>query len=281
MAATLRNQPVASTNLDLQGEQISEEDLTQIFESMPLERPLYENHDVSRAPVGRVYNNRLERLGDGSLAIVCDIDVYDESQLEKWRGFSISFNRGTRTPELGDDCQFGVSFNPGQIPRDELEPALSDFGRDRVALLERGDKSLFAAGIAIYIMCKGFFDEAGADVYRLWKAMLLTALRRDPDARVAVHSAKSDRWPEMLLIPAATLEPDDLVPIDYAGIVEQARELAPGNEIVKVVLKVSDGGFAYLDHAVDRHGVAVLPPAEALRLDGEPSLELEAPEDHE
>ncbi len=99
--------------------------------------------------------------------------------------------------------------------------------------------------------------------------MLTTALRRDSAARVAIHAERSERWPEMVLIPDAELQPDQLVPIDYAGIIEQAQELGPSNEIAKVVIKVSSGGFAYLDHAVDSGGAALVPPSEVPRLDGE------------
>jgi len=42
--------------------------------------------------------------------------------------------------------------------------------------------------------------------------------------------------------------------IDFHGIVEQARELAPGNEIVKVLARTGENRFAYLDHALDAAG---------------------------
>ena len=256
----LRDQPIASSSVDRHGECIPEDELRQLFATMPDERPLYDNHDYTKAPVGRVSNCRLERLDGGALAIVCDIEIFDESRAQEWKGLSIGFHRrGSET--AAPATEFAISFNPRSIPRADMEAVRQEFGADRVSLTERGEKSLIEIGIVLYVISQGFFEKAGADVYELWKATLRKALKRDSSATVAIESPRTERAPEMLLIPAPNLDPSDLVLIDFEGIIEHAHELAPGNEIVKVVVAVSEGGFAYLDHAVDARGVTIRPPS--------------------
>jgi hypothetical protein len=143
-----------------------------------------------------------------------------------------------------------------------MEEVRTEFGADRVELRERGEKSFVETAILIYILvAHGFVDEAGADLFRLWKATLLSALRRDDTARVAIHAPRTERSPEVLLVPPSSPELPEFVPIDFEGLIEQARELAPGNEIAKVVVAVTDHGVAYLDHAVDARGVTLTPAA--------------------
>ena len=227
---------------------------------MPAERPLYDNHDYMKPPVGRVSNCRLKRMDDDVLAIVCDVEIFDEELAEQWRGLSIGFHRAEVEAEAAP-TEFAISFNPRSTARADMEAVQAEFGADRVGLVERREKSLeLGVAAAIYIVSHGFVDEAGADLYRLWKATLLKALKRDEPPVVAIRAPSTERAPEFLLIPSPEAKPDDLILIDCNGMVEQARELAPGNDIVKVVARVSDGGFAYLDHAVDAQGATIRPP---------------------
>ena len=259
MSVLLRDQPVASTRVDRHGEEITEDALRQAFESMPAQRPIYENHDATRPPVGRAFNSRLQPLSDGALAIVCDIELYDERRAQDWKGMSIAFHKqapGSAEPR----DEFAISFNSRYFSRTDMEAVRSEFGHERVELWERGEKSLVEVGLIIYIVCSGFFQEAGADAYRLWKATLLQALRHNESAKVAIQSPRVERSPEVLLVPSSNLEPTDLVPIDFNGLIDQARELAPGNEVVKVVIAATHRGIAYLDYAVDARGVTLTPP---------------------
>jgi hypothetical protein len=260
MTILLKDQPVASTALDRHGESFTEEALREGFARLPAERPLYDNHDITSPPVGRVFNCRLDRVSNGALAIVCDVEIFDDERANEWKGLSVGFHQ-MPVAHSTSRAEFGISFNPRYIDRADIEDVRQEFGATRVELLERGEKSLLATGLAIYIVCQGFFNEAGADAYRLWKATLAKALTRSDSAKVAIQSPRDDRWPEVLLIPAPELDPAQLVPIDVHGLMDEARQLAPGNDIAKVVIAVTDKGIAYLDHAVDVRGVAIRPPS--------------------
>jgi hypothetical protein len=79
----ITGQIIASTHLDSTGERLTREELQQLFSQIPQEWVGAVVHDLSRPPITRSFNKRLEELPDGELAITLDIEVLDE---EAFRG---------------------------------------------------------------------------------------------------------------------------------------------------------------------------------------------------
>jgi hypothetical protein len=95
MGRVITGQIIASTHLDLIGERLTREELQQLFSQIPQEWVSAVGHDLSRPPIIRGFNKRLEELPDGELAITLDIEVLDEEAFREMGGFSIAFTRET------------------------------------------------------------------------------------------------------------------------------------------------------------------------------------------
>ena len=109
----------ASTNRDSAKPIVSEEDLLQLFNTMPDPHILNRDHDESLPPAGKAYNKRIERQKNGDLAILVDVDLYDENLLLPTCGLSVSTTHITYTDGSGrspaatvyyDDKVFGNEF---------------------------------------------------------------------------------------------------------------------------------------------------------------------------
>lgn len=256
MGRVIEGQAVASTALDRQGERLTEAELRHLFAQMPPERFLNLNHDLTAPPVARAYNTRLEQRGD-VLAIASDIEILDEDALQAAgvRGFSISYHRAYPSVEPGTEAVV-VSFNPHSLDREAIEAAVdaADLPPGWVAITERADKALFETLAMIYIITHGFFEEAGADLYRLWKSLVKEALQLDRSARVVLRAPPSGDTPEILLQPDPDTDVDALTKIDIAGLVEQARQLCEDDGLIKVVIETDSKGLARIEVAIDGRG---------------------------
>ena len=114
MARTIRGQSIASTHADALGDRITPEILRELFSQLPDESVQTTNHDLSKPPICRGYNKRLERLPDGELALKLDIEVFDEKAFESMGGFSIAFTHLTVRRGEGEPA-IRVLLNPTQF----------------------------------------------------------------------------------------------------------------------------------------------------------------------
>jgi hypothetical protein len=257
MGRVIKDQAIASTALDRHGEQLSEAELRFLFSQMPDERFLNLNHDLRQPPIARAFNTRLEPRGD-VLAIVSDIEILDEAAIESARvtGFSISYHRDHPVTEP-DRGNVVVSFNPLSVERGVIEDAVSsaDLPPGWVAISERADKGLFETVALIYlIVANGFFDEAGADLYRLWKALAERAAGLDKPANVVLRSPPTDDLPEVIVQPDPRLDPEALMGLELNALIQQARDITPDQGLIRVVVEVDASGKARLDVVIDASG---------------------------
>jgi len=117
---TIRSQTIASTGLDSHGESIPREELERLFEQMPDPWLLFDNHDPSKCPIARAYNKNLVQLGNGNWGICADVDIFDESKLSEYGGFSISFSSRAFSVKPDRSPEIVVGFNPLLIDENEI-----------------------------------------------------------------------------------------------------------------------------------------------------------------
>jgi hypothetical protein len=262
MGRIIEGQIIASTNVDKRGDRITPNELRGLLMQMPDERFLSLDHDPRVPPVARAFNTRVEQLENGEFAIKSDIEVFDEDVYATLRGFSISFTQ--RDPDVQGDHDLDtaiINFNPGQLSRASLEEIVrTDPLAGRVALSERSDRSLVAAVVLIWaVVSHGFWDEAGKDLYRLCRRLVAGATSKQGPTEAGVMITRTDQRPEIVIaLPLEDNGPDPVFSCD--DLVERAKRLAPGSEIVKIVASVDDSGEGKIDFVVDRHGVSTPGP---------------------
>lgn len=255
MARIIKGQIVASTALDAHGERLTVAELARFASEMPSSRLLNVNHELTRPPVARAFNNRLDELPDGTAVIRCDVEVLDEAQVADLTGMSISFHRQPDTPS----AEVMVSFNPKFVERARLERLVADDDlAERVTLAERSERALIPTLLVIYvIVAKGFWNEAGADLYRLCKRLAQNAFA-DRGGELVLWIKAEEGCPEILVRLPTDLV-DSVVPIDVQVLAGEAQALAPGNSIIKIVAAMTPGGTARIEFAVDDRGTTFAP----------------------
>jgi hypothetical protein len=255
---TLERQVVASTHEDRHGERLQRAELEELLAGMPGQRLINLDHDPRRPPVARAYNNRLEHLDDGDWAITSDIEVLDEDAFQHVRGVSIAFTRRLVSRTATEPALL-ISYNPRYVERERLSKALGAFERleGEAALVERSEKSLTGLVLIWLIVSHGFWEEAGADLYRFAKSLLTAALSPEKETEVAIEIKTDVGDPELLLL--VKKEGSSDAHVDPAALIAEAAELAPGNEIVKVVAELDGAGKATIGYAVDAAGTTLRP----------------------
>jgi hypothetical protein len=263
MARVIEGQVVASTALDAHGEQLTREELRELYSQMPDQRSLNLNHDPRKPPIARTLNTYLDEIPEGILAIKSDIEVLDEAQFASLRGMSIAYHR---TSERGETPvhrpSIVISFNPREIDRERLAAVLSSSGLPSgyVELSERSEKSLVVTIALIFaIVSRGFWNEAGADAWRLFKRLVQEGVTEGGQAEFAAISEADSTHPQLIICPLIDFDPNIMAVIDEEDILSQAQALAPSNKLVKVVAQVDQAGLATINFAVDREGNTIYP----------------------
>jgi hypothetical protein len=105
-------QPLISTALDAHGERLSREELRCLFDSLPDEFVINDQHDLTLESVAVARNLQFVQLDSGEWAIVADVEVKDADTLAKRGGFSMAWKAATYTtsPDRAPDIE--VLFNP-------------------------------------------------------------------------------------------------------------------------------------------------------------------------
>jgi hypothetical protein len=230
---------------------------------MPSERPVHVDHDAGSTPVARAFHPRLERLDSGALALVSDIEVFDEERYRQFRGFSIAFHRTRQTK--GAPPTVELSFNPRQIPPQEIEKVLAAVPGPRgeeVASIERVEKSAVEIAVLVFVfVSRGFWDEAGADLYRWTKAFVqrLRTEERAPQVGLVIRAVAGK--PEIRVRFIDGIEGTPLGPISAAEITRLAREVLDGEEPSGIVAQVDAGGTIQLASVTSTTGRTIRPAA--------------------
>ncbi|MDG6999112.1 MAG: hypothetical protein JRN15_08370 [Nitrososphaerota archaeon] len=175
---TVHGQVIASTSLDLHGEQLTETQLKLLFENMHPESILNQDHDMSKPVVGRMYNKRLSRLESGTLAILVDIDVLDEEAYAAKGGISLSYKRNHYSINPNREAEIEVLYNPRVFSYEEIESLMklsnSELQIDAVEMVQKAFDAIVLMVLAFAGMsiANGFLKKAGSDIYDTLKSRL-------------------------------------------------------------------------------------------------------------
>lgn len=179
----ITGQTIASTELDLHGEEISREALTSLFNQIPPLQLVNQDHDLSKPPIARMYNKQLVELEGGILAIKVDVDILDEKEFAKRGAFSISFAQTHYTINREREADIRLLFNSRIVDLADVAPLLSLSKSLHIDAVDLQQKGLENAAIIIIAfvsgaVAAGFFGQPGADAYNLLKAKLKELAQR-------------------------------------------------------------------------------------------------------
>lgn len=167
----LFRQPVASTALDAHGERLSLEELRSLFNALPAELVINDEHDLTLPSVATAKNFQFIQLESSEWAIVADIDVHDEALFAKRGGFSIAWLAATYTTNPDREPDIEILFNP-RLFREDLAIALAGLSDDDVNIVGRELKQRGLDPTAILIVkfvatsaLSGFIGKVGSDLY--------------------------------------------------------------------------------------------------------------------
>lgn len=170
---------MASTGPTTTGISIPVDALRELFEQTKAESYIYQHHDASLPPLGRLYNKRLETRPDGTLAILADVEFEEGEDLSIFKGFSISFlgNVGYRSnkPQAATIC-----LDTRYFSEEDIREVAGDISDE----LGVGSRQLFrfSAGATVVIVvvsfaglafANGFFSQAGRNLFNFLQGKLV------------------------------------------------------------------------------------------------------------
>jgi len=266
MAKIIEGQTIASTHTDSHGERLSRDELFGLFNGRPPSRSMGDNHDLSKLPICRAFNDRLEELPDGELSWKVDIEVFDEEAFSRFGGFSIGFTR--RHVRLGrGDVEAKLTVNTRQFDFETVVQEVSRAVRPRhvVEVVERVEKAdvIVAAvvGISAFVatgIAAGFFSSIGESLFEAAKKLR----RKDaPSAPTNIHfhlHLHPERKLPMVLL---AIHPD-CTATDVRNVSERMIHTAierhlPLNQLERAVLKLLPGGALELEFVTNERGEVV------------------------
>lgn len=267
----IKNQILASTNLDSHGEKLTREQLYSLYESQPDELVINHEHDFGRLPVAIARNLSFQELSSGEFAITADIEVHDEEVFRACGGFSMSWlaDEYTLYPEASPDIE--IYFNPRAILRDYAFELMGTSTPDTVFnVRELKQKGLVAATILIvkFITVSalaGFFGKAGSDAYDKLKEKLLGQARKmeERNAALTLHlmvppELNPLKAEVILEVSAVYSEYVRLGSLSFASAVAIAQKLPYAEGVQKVVIKAAGNPPQWiLSHYVKSNGMPV------------------------
>ena len=228
--------------------------------------PAGSNHDLSKRPSCRVFNQRLEALPDEIFALTVDVEVLDETAFSKFGGFSIAFTR--QRVRLGEGpAAAEVIVNPRQLDLDEVVSAVASIRATTgtIDIVERIEKAdvLTTAIITITMFVglqtfSGFFNAAGAALFE----MLRQQKRKDALAGPVVfhfhlHLDPNRRTPVVVLAIDPACTQHDIRSVDSQALLAGITSRVGQSRIQKVTAHLLPGGVIEIDHVTDEDGYVV------------------------
>lgn len=178
----IRGQIIATTSTDLHGDNLSKDELQQLFEQMTDPMIMNQEHDFTKPPICKSYNKQLYQLESGEWAIKCDVDIFDEEAFDRYGGFSISFTTCRYTIDPNNEPSIEIRFNPRIFNRDEILKIMDFSGIPiQIDILELKQKGLEIPAIiflsfATGAIASGFFNKLGGDIYDVLKRQIIKVL---------------------------------------------------------------------------------------------------------
>lgn len=279
----IKDQPIASTHEDLHGERRTCDELRSLYDSMPQESVMYNQHSPASEPVARCFNRRFVSLDDGEYAILVDLEVYNTDLFRQMGGFSISYT--TTHYSVSPDCEpnLDVLYNPLEFPTNVFSQlACKTTDGFQIDVVKWHQKAVTGAAIVVLkfigtASAAWFIKKLLDGALNLFKERLasLTQVRLETSG----HST-SFQLMIPVIIDGQTVEvlaEISMADFDRLGIQEltlpdaQAlvTERIRGRNVQKAVLKVAaDGPRWVLTHAITRdHKTLLFKDSPILRVD--------------
>ncbi|WP_164103219.1 hypothetical protein [Candidatus Laterigemmans baculatus] len=264
---TLRSQIVATTELDRHGDTIPRYVLEHMYSQIPDPWLMMDNHDPSLPAIARGYNKQFVQLDNGHWAIRADVEVFDESKLAKYGGFSMTFSGKRYSLNLSRVADVTLEFNPRVFEaRKILEICSASNGGLQVDALEIHQKGMgeyVALGLSFgsAAILSGFLQEAGKDSYTALKKKILELAKAQRDeesqglkCQMAFTFERHGGQTEVLVsVDAEDLEYLEAKGLDAQYVIERVNEAVGPLDVRKVVLKaVRDSPIVSVTYFIDR-----------------------------
>ena len=264
---TIRSQVIASTGLDSHGDEIPRDALEEMFQEIPDPWLMFDNHDQSKPPIARAYNKQFLQLDDGNWAICADVEILDESKLDSYGGFSISFSRSTYTVNPDREPEITIGYNPRLFSKDEIielcHASTDDF---QIDAKDVNQKAAIDHPIILFLMFASaaiftsFFNKLGADLYVLLKQKIADFSKKsekEHGKELSCHMTftfdRSGQSTEVLVsVKAADLDYLEDNGLGAQFIISHINEVIGDARARKVVMKASrDGPLVTIDYFID------------------------------
>ena len=247
----LLRQPIVSTALDAHGERLSKEELRSLFDALPWELVVNDNHDMSLPSTAVARNLEFVALDSGEWAIVADITVDDEELLAKRGGFSMAWLAAAYTVFPNRDPDIQVLFNP-RVFKTAFALSLATTSDENVNIVacELKQKGLIATAILVVqflggAALAGFIGKVGSDVYDKLLLRLRNAangLHEPQDTEVVIHflvPRHLNPYDADILVelPAKQLEHLRVGALSFQDAVESASLVPYTEQAKKIVIK--------------------------------------------
>lgn len=251
---TIKGQIIAGTGIDAHGDNITKRELRVLFDQIPEELIVNQHHNLSKPPVGRMYNKQFVETSDGEFVIKVDVDVFNEGSLKEMKGFSISYtdpeNRLTLNRSRKGDIE--ILFNPLVFNREDMIYLIKTSNESiQIDAIELKQKAL--EHIAILILkfaavsfVTGFLGKAGVDAYKALKAKIIELAEKrkaKKESRIILQLVFTGKIAGRSVYVIIELLPEDLnIVKQYKLSIESALQYTVTtighNEIQRVALRV-------------------------------------------
>jgi len=266
MGRIIDGQTITSTHLDSHGERITREEMFALFNNRPARSPMGDNHNLSRLPVCRSFNDRLEELPDGELAWKVDIEVFDEEAFSKFGGFSIGFTR--RHIRFGNgDVEAKLTINTRQFDFEQAAQVVRQVVPrphvfEVVERIEKADAITVAIiAISTYVALEisgGFFKAIGASLFEAAKKLCRKDVPAAPtEIHYHLHLAPKRVLPIVVLAVDPACELSDVRNVTEESIRKAIQNHVPLQELERAVAAIRPGGEIDLQFVTNQDGEIV------------------------
>jgi len=266
MSRIIEGQIISTTHVDSHGERITRDEMIAMFSRRSPHRAMGNNHNLSKLPIARSFNDRLEELTDGELAWKVDVEVFDEQAYAQFGGVSIAFTR--RHVRLGKTEPVAkLKLNTRQF---DFEAAVDEVNRivarrhvvEVVEKVEKADVVTVAIiAIASFIgleIAGGFFKAIGASLFEAARKLR----RKDSPAAPTeihfhLHLQPERKIPMLLLAVDAECTVEDIRKLSETAVLAAVEQVVSLDQLERAVAIVRSGGTIELQYATNEAGEIV------------------------
>jgi hypothetical protein len=263
MNRIVEGQIISTTHIDAHGERITRDEMIAMFNRRSPHRAMGNNHNLSKLPIARSFNDRIEELPDGELAWKVDVEVFDEEAFAQFGGVSIAFTRrhfrlGTAEPVAR------LTLNTRQF---DFEAAVEQVDRivgrrHVIEVVEKVEKAeavtVAIVAIASFIgveIAGGFFKAIGASLYDAARKLRRKDSPTEPtEVHFHLHLQTERKLPILLLAVDAECTVEDIHNLSERAVVAAVTAVVPLDQLERAVAIVRPGGTIELQYATNGDG---------------------------